>query len=102
MFSNESLQRILGFRKTISALGKYSMEMFLIHPLVYSQIGKRIFSFIAVKSEIGINTIWMMTWIISLVLIIALAIPTKRLIEIIDKGMVRLCIFLKEKMILTV
>ena len=35
VFSNESLQRILGFRKTISALGKYSMEMFLIHPLVY-------------------------------------------------------------------
>lgn len=99
-FFYDCIQKILRFSRIISTMGKYSMEMFLIHSLVYSQIGKRFFALLSECFGFGINETWILTWIISLLMIILLAIPTKKIIGIIYKVVSKLCLFLRGKIFL--
>lgn len=89
-FSNKVFQKFLN-NKLLSSLGKYSMEMFLIHPAVYSVIGKRFFNFLISNIGIDINVSWLLTWGFCLVLIIILAFPVKKIISFITNRIDILC-----------
>lgn len=78
IFANEALKKILSIR-AISVLGGYSMEMFLIHPLIYSLIGRRFYNGITANG-MKIEIAWFLTWLLCLALIIVLALPLKKLI----------------------
>ena len=77
-FSSNIIKRVLSIN-WLSRLGQYSMEIFLIHTLVYITLGRKVFSYISRYENLKIS--WLLTWLICLLYIIVLSFPIKIIIK---------------------
>ena len=81
-FSSSIIKRVLSIN-WLSRLGQYSMEIFLIHTLVYSTLGRKAFNYISRYESLKLS--WVLTWLICLLCIIVLSFPIKIIIKNIIK-----------------
>lgn len=82
VFANERIQMVLN-NVVLCSLGKYSMELFLIHPLVYDKIGKSVVYNTLIKFGVLNTLAYIMAWLFSLIIMLVLVVPVRKIIEFI-------------------
>ena len=86
-FSSNIIKRVLSVN-WLSRLGQYSMEIFLIHTLVYSTLGIKSFNYIS--RYVNLKLSWLLTWLICILCIIILSFPLKLIIRYLNSFMCKM------------
>ena len=96
LFHNELIQSVFSCR-IISYFGRYTMEILLIHTIVYYVLGRRVINMLFMN-KIELELAWLITWGVCIFIILMLAIPTKRVIYYINNSFIQIVILIQKNL----
>lgn len=78
LFYSPRLTEIMSF-KPLSYWGRFGMEIYILHPLVYTLLGGYLFELLTRRFHL--RYVWLMVWIACFVVLLILSFPVKWLID---------------------